>query len=247
MLPYHLGVMDTLQEQGLLTSDTPICGASAGAIAAATHGVGIDSKRALQDTIDISNTCAELGGARGKLLPLLREKLFENIGEEEMETLKNRKGEVGIVYQEVLPFNRPVFETKFDTETDLINAVLHSSTFPFFSSNWPFALDTHKRKFPRIVVDGFFTVPRSRMGCPDFAHGGVEVDEEVLISCFPLDTSGGNVICPDKGTDVAELLETAMEASSAETLIKVYEAGLEDAERWYREQFSKRKDHVKVS
>ncbi|KAL7523801.1 hypothetical protein ACHAXR_000335, partial [Thalassiosira sp. AJA248-18] len=74
----------------------------------------------------------------------------------------------------------------------LIDAVCDSSMFPFFSTPFPVRLRYKEgERIPRVIVDGFFTVPRSRYGCPDFAHlnfddrveeklrsmGGVLVDE----------------------------------------------------------------------
>ena len=67
--------------------------------------------------------------------------------------------------------NRPVLATKFETRECLMDAVMDSSTFPFFSTNWPVRFVRRRgEKLPRIVVDGFFSVPRERYGCPDFSH-----------------------------------------------------------------------------
>ena len=52
-----------------------------------------------------------------------------------------------------------------------MDAVMDSSTFPFFSTNWPVRFVRRRgEKLPRVVVDGFFSVPRERYGCPDFSH-----------------------------------------------------------------------------
>ena len=72
LLPYHLGVLDALQYNKFIDETTPIAGSSAGAIATASHGCGIDSRKVLEATIDISDRTKEMGGARGRLLPLLK-------------------------------------------------------------------------------------------------------------------------------------------------------------------------------
>jgi hypothetical protein len=141
LFPYHLGVMDCLEYCHYLKPTTPLAGSSAGAIAVATKGCGIASSTALQATIDMSDSCHELGGARGRLIPLLQDQLHRLIGPEQFEHLQERQGSVGIAYRELFPYNRPVVETDFETSCDLKRAVCHSSTFPFFSTNWPVALD----------------------------------------------------------------------------------------------------------
>jgi hypothetical protein len=197
----------------------------------------------LESTIEISDTCRERGGARGRLLPLLKEKLYENIGDKEMEVLRARKGAVAIAYKEIFPRNRPVLQTVFEDRHDLVNAVCHSSMFPFFATNWPCALDTSKR-IPRLVMDGYFTVARDRFGCPDFSMAGVDVDRTVTISVFPQETIGLNASLPEdcispameNGDQLQRLFQLATESSSRQELTAVYESGWADAERWCRLQ-----------
>jgi len=243
LLPYHLGVLEGLKYNGFLDESTPIAGSSAGSIAAASFGCGVDSRKVLESTIQISDRCQELGGARGRLLPLLREQLYANVGDEEFEFLRERKGAVGIAYKEVFPRYRPIVQTTFEDRHDLVNSVCHSSMFPFFSSNWPFALDTSKR-FPRLVVDGFFTVPRDKFGCPDFKIAGVDIDRTISVCVFPQESIGLNAssredcISPamEGGDQLQRLLKLATESSSRQELTSVYESGFADAERWCRSQ-----------
>jgi len=250
LLPYHLGVLDSLQYNHFLDATTPIAGASAGAIATAAHACGLDSKVVLDATIDMSDRCKELGGARGRLLPMLRDKLDDFIGEEEFDVFLDREGEAAIAYQQLFPANKPILQTEFEDKHDLMSAVCHSSTFPFFSTNWPVAFDNSKGN-SRIVVDGFFSVPRKRYGCPDFKTAGIEVDRTIMVSPFPkelvgLDTSDPDhcsitpeVKTPDlkgQSQQLFDLFRLATQPSSYEELTQLYESGWEDAERWCRAQ-----------
>lgn len=241
LLPYHLGVLDGLKYHGYLNDATPLAGSSAGAIAAAAHACSVDSRVVLDATIDVSHRCASLGGARGRLLPLLREKLDVFLNEECFDNMLKREGGVAIAYRQLFPSNRPILQTDFKERKDIIDAVCYSSMFPFFATNWPAALDTSER-IPKVMVDGFFTVPRDRFGCPDFKMADVNVDRTVMVSVFPRDSVGltaaspEDCICPAEDVSASTLLQLATEASSASSLIAVYESGFEDAERWCRLQ-----------
>jgi hypothetical protein len=240
LLPYHVGVLESLEYNGFIKPETPIAGSSAGAIATAAHALRVNAKVALEATIDISDSCKALGGARGRLLPLLEQKLQELVTEEAFQNMKERPGLAAIAYREVFPNNRPILQSQFSDPQDLIRAVCHSSMFPFFATNWPVKLDT-SQTFPRLFVDGWFTVPRERWGCPDFAMAGIDVDRTVTVSPFPQEAIGLTASTPEdcispstEGEDTkGRLLRIATEASSREDLTSVYEAGWRDAEEWY--------------
>jgi hypothetical protein len=245
LLPYHMGVLDALKFNGFLNTNTPIAGSSAGSIATAAHACNLDGRLILDATIRISDACKELGGARGRLLPLLRGELNSFIQEEQFAAFQEREGNAVIAYRELFPFNRPIHQTEFKDRHDLINAVCNSSMFPFFSTNFPAAIDTSKQ-FPRVVVDGFFTVPRNRFGCPDFELANVRADRTVGISPFPREAFGisaftaGDFISPtfeDEG-QLQNLFRLATQASSAKELTQLFESGWTDAERWCRVQTS---------
>lgn len=270
LLPYHLGVLDCLQANHYLTHDTPIAGASAGAIAAATKACSIDSKLILDDTIDISNTCQELGRARGKLMPLLRNKMEARIDEDRFRALQERPGRAVVTYHEVFPLFRAIHQVEFEHKEDFINRVCHSSAFPFFTTDWPVAIcDNNKNKptimtfgtqkvslqVPRLVVDGHFAVPADRFGCPDFDKAeGVEVDRTILVTVFPREIVGLNKNLPkedcispalvDDGlAQSLDLLRIATQPSEPAELVALYDAGYADAEKWCRnEEKRSRKD-----
>ena len=261
LLPYHVGALEALEYHGYLSDHTPLAGSSAGSIAAAAQACGIDGPSVLEATIQISDYCDSMGGARGRLLGALRTSLGAMITEEEHRTILERPGKVVIAYQEIFPRYRSIHETKFETRDDLIDAICHSSTFPFFTTHWPAGLAAttttrssrsgKRDKFlPRLVMDGYFAVPRDRFGCPDFDlvatnnDDDVVVDRTVMISVLPQTLVGLNAcdsdmcISPpveDSQNQLQQLLRLAKEPSSRQELTQVYENGWHDAERWCRE------------
>lgn len=151
--------------------------------------------------------------------------------------------------------------TEFDHKEDFIDAVCHSSSFPFFTSNWPVVVDYKKafkhemitfgRKIsltvPRLVVDGFFAVPQNRFGVPDFELAGVEVDRTVSITSFPRQVIGltkeiqghdyiGPSLVDDGIQQTAKLLRLATQPSSAAEYYELYDQGFQDAEKWCNEE-----------
>mmetsp|Transcript_10340 Transcript_10340/g.14626 ORF Transcript_10340/g.14626 Transcript_10340/m.14626 type:complete len:219 (-) Transcript_10340:105-761(-) len=99
--------------------------------------------------------------------------------------------------------------------------------------------------FPRIVVDGYFTVPRERFGCPDLDPFA---DRTVTISPFPHDVIGLTAsnefdrISPAKmegensSAQVEKLFRLAIETASEKEYYELYEDGLRDAELWCRKE-----------
>jgi hypothetical protein len=238
LLPYHLGALDALEYRGFLNDATPLAGASAGAIATASKAAKIDSLRVLDATIKICDRCFELGGARGRLMPLLKQNLATHMGDEQFHTVTQRKGGVAIAYMEIFPRRRSVLQTEFFDRFDLVNAVCHSSMFPFFTSNWPAILDT-SRQHPRLVVDGVFTVPFERVGCPDFKTARIHVDRTIRISVIPQALTGQegareNCISPrfEGAYQLGRLIRLATEGASQTELTALYESGWSDAEKW---------------
>lgn len=240
LLPYHLGVLDALEHRGFVTDDTPLAGASAGAIAAASKAAKIDSWRVLDSTIDICDRCFALGGARGRLMPLLKQNLAHHMGVEQFHTLQNRKGTLALAYMEIYPQRQPVLQTRFQDRWDLIGAICQSSMFPFFTSNWPAILDM-SRKQPRLIVDGVFTSPLESMGCPDFKTAGLQLDRTVCVSVIPKALTGGerdDYISPrwEGAYQLGRLARLAVEGSTRSELTALYESGWHDGERWCRTQ-----------
>jgi hypothetical protein len=243
LLPYHVGVLDSLQYKGCIQPGTPIAGASAGAIAAACHSSRVPSTHVLESAIDISEQCKMIGGARGNLLPLVEEKLDQFLTEERFQSFLDRPGPTSISYREIFPKNQPVLQQDFHDRHDLIKAVCYSSMFPFFATNWPATIDYRAGEFPRLLVDGWFTGPRDRSGCPCFSMAGIDVDRTITVSPFPrsmvglVASDGEDCICPevegDSRSQFERLFRICTQATSRDELTKVYEEGWHDAERWF--------------
>lgn len=245
LLPYHLGGLDALEYKGFLTDETPLAGASAGAIATASKAAKIDSRRVIDSTIGICDRCFAEGGARGRLMPLLKQSLTTHMDAEQFQTLQQRQGVVAIAYAEIFPLRKSVLQTQFRDKFDLISAVCQSSMFPFFTSNWPAMVNTSGR-MPRLLVDGVFTVPLERVGCPDFSMAGLKVDRTVRVSVLPQllmghdETSRENHISPrwEGAYQLGKLVRLATEGSTRPELTALYESGWLDAERWCRMEVS---------
>lgn len=214
--------------------------------ATASFACDIDSRRVLDATVAICERCSELGGARGRLLPLLKHNLCQQIGDEQFDFLQSREGVTLIAYQELFPRNRAVFQSEFHNRNDFMNAIIHSSMFPFFTSNMPAVVDLSSN-YLRICVDGVFTVPMERCGCPDFDAAGVDVvDRTVILSVVPqaltgFDASNKDCISPrwDGPFQLGRLARLALNGSSRKELISLYDSGYKDAERWCREELER--------
>jgi hypothetical protein len=202
----------------------------------------------LEATIAVSDTCAQRGGARGRLLPLLEEQMEALVGDEEFGQFQERQGMIGIAYTEVFPRQQAFLQTEFDSRQELFQAVSWSCMFPFFSTNWPCKLDTSsKNGIPRLMVDGFFSVPRDRLGIPDFREE-ILVDRTIGVSVFPKEMvkleafDEDDCISPSLDDDdpnsveANDLMRLATQASSREELTQVFEAGQRDADKWCGEE-----------
>jgi len=222
LLPYHMGVADCLiYEKYMDPSETVVAGSSAGSIASMAIGCGIDPRLGLEGTIAISDRCVESGrSARGNLLPLLQEQMESLVSENEFDFLQQRrtssrnnkddhdKTGTGVVlaYREIFPTQKSHFQTKFETREELFRSVGYSCMFPFFTTNSPCLIDygnysnnsssNNNFKLPRLLMDGYFTVPRSQFGCPilqdEFPDSGV--DRTVAISCIPQELFGMDAV-----------------------------------------------------
>jgi len=272
LLPYHVGALASLEYNGHLDPiRSPLAGSSAGAIAVAAYGCGVSPEKTLEATIQVSDRCAERGGARGNLLPFVRQCMEEIIDENDFhENFIQRRqqqqnqpkgGEqklssmIGICYRELFPRNRPILKTTFEDRQELIQSVSNSCMFPFFSTNWPCTVDWSSSSFiPRLVVDGYFAVPRERFGCPDFDlmledTELIEDDDKkslqllpnrtVAISVFPADKIGltafdkNDVISPSSSEDIERLFRIATKSTSREELTFAYELGWKNAEEQF--------------
>lgn len=163
LFPYHLGAITSLEHHGRITDPVHLAGASAGAIAVASHAARTPPARAFEAVVRMCEACETQfnGRAVGNLLPLLKIEMDKTLGPDSHTIINEREGVVALAHRELFPNNRPVLMTKFETRDDLIEAVCDSSMFPFFSTPFPARLRyKNGEQLPRVVVDGFFTVPR---------------------------------------------------------------------------------------
>jgi len=283
LLPYHLGALASLAHHGYIDDSTDLAGSSAGAIAVASHSCGVDSRVALDASIRISSLCNPLFLLRGKLMPNLGHELDTLLSQEAHEIANARQGIVGLAHYELYPEVTPRLKTHFKTRKSLIDAVCDSSMFPYFTSNQPCRIvvennsnnerkSAAKNKYNwfrsrrqqqqqlpprvRVAVDGVFTEPLWRIGCPDFnkcddtgGGGGSKkrqhTDKTVMVSVIPrqlVNPIGGlvlgddDVICPNlESNSVAQLSKLILMATTCsipKSLIQLYDSGWMDAERW---------------
>ncbi|CAJ1949388.1 unnamed protein product [Cylindrotheca closterium] len=291
LLPYHLGALASLAYHGILNEDTPIAGSSAGAIAVASHAAQVPSHQALEASMKVSSSCNPLFLASGGLMPRLRLELYRLLGPDAHQTIQERPGLVGLAHLQVYPKISSQLETEFNSEESLVNAICDSSMFPYFTSNRPWNVYMNSglertdhnrpkqrrwnrgwsRKSPiaKVTMDGVFTEPAFRFGCPDIRD---HVDREIKIMVCPqelpnllsfgdpssfafsddpqvvsqLDSSrfhSEDVIAPKLEHNVmaqaSKLGLMAVGPAPRKTLASLYEAGFCDAERWVRKEESR--------
>jgi hypothetical protein len=113
------------------------------------------------------------------LLPLLEEQMESLVGDEEFEyllgttTTEMEDTNIGIAYTQIFPQRKSFLQRSFANRQDLFRAVRFSCMFPFFTTPWPCLLDTTDQQFryPRLMVDGYFSVPRDQFGCHFLCDG----------------------------------------------------------------------------
>ncbi|KAH8582492.1 patatin like esterase [Cryptosporidium sp. chipmunk genotype I] len=162
LIPYHLGVILELQEQGYITESTPLSGASGGSIAAICCALDISMYEAMEACISLYEDCRKHGTA-GRLNQVLERELRKKLPDNVIELLNNRSekgGQIIISFTQLLPVPKAHFVSDFNSKDDLIECILASSTIPFLSVPWP----TFKCR-GKPCVDGYFAVGRGELGC----------------------------------------------------------------------------------
>ncbi|OII74135.1 uncharacterized protein cubi_02937 [Cryptosporidium ubiquitum] len=162
LIPYHLGVILELQEQGYITESTPLSGASGGSIAAICCALDISMYEAMEACISLYEDCRKNGTA-GRLNQVLERELRKKLPDNVVELLNNRSekgGQIIISFTQLLPVPKAHFVSDFNSKDDLIECILASSTIPFLSVPWP----TFKCR-GKPCVDGYFAVGRGELGC----------------------------------------------------------------------------------
>ncbi|KAJ1607597.1 patatin like esterase [Cryptosporidium canis] len=162
LIPYHLGVILELQEQGYINQFTPLSGASGGSIAAICCALDISMYEAMDACISLYEDCRKNGTA-GRLNQVLERELRKKLPDNVVELLNSRSekgGQIIISFTQLLPVPKAQFISDFSSKDDLIECILASSTIPFLSVPWP----TFKCR-GKPCVDGYFAVGRGELGC----------------------------------------------------------------------------------
>lgn len=230
LLPYHLGVLGALLEAGMINpATTPLVGSSAGAIAVASVGCGVDVPTAMAGTLRAAEYC-RVNGARGKLLEALCRELDKVLPDDAHEKLN--AANVSLCYTAVLPTPRGIVADEFSSYADLVQVLRASCNVPLYST--PFPVVWVRRNFG---VDGFFAVDRSLFGCPE-----TDADRTVRVSVFPRESIGlcappSDVICPalELGATSAQmkrLFDWALNPAPEEALKELFKQGRDDALSW---------------
>jgi hypothetical protein len=212
LLPYHLGVLAALTYHGHVTPDTPLAGSSAGAIAVAAHAAQVPTYVALEAAMEISAQCHPWFVAQGRLLPSLEQKLQTLLPTHAHITVNERPGAVGLAHLQLYPQpTRPVLASQsFDSRQALVDAVCDSSMFPYFTSNQPFRMKRRRNHTSKVTgrndnvvvtVDGVFTEPLWRFGCPNTQkHWPGVMDRTVCVSVAPKELVGLGLALGGSGT-----------------------------------------------
>lgn len=215
----------------------------------------------MEGCIRMSDACENMGGARGNLLSLLVEELELLLPSDAHEIVNERPGLTGLAYKEVFPRSKNILATQFRTRQELKEAICNSSMFPFFTSPWPCLIrpssvdknanepnvdgamiSSVEKYLPRLIVDGYFTVPRERFGCPILDD---YVTRTVTVSVFPHQSIGcvkESEICDrispilkeqeNPSYELNDMIRMAINPSSRQSLVALYERGISDAEKW---------------
>lgn len=220
LFPYYIGVVEALEELGIMTEDTKIGGASAGSLIAACYHSGIGTKAATDACLLLA---AELrnNGTRGRLKSNLRIFLEDLLPADVHERCTNR---AYISVTRAFPRPRNMLLSEYESREDLIEALLTSCHIPWWFDNTLFTMFRGKRCY-----DGGLT---NFIPLPPTQHG-------VRVCCFPskqISTVYDIGISPDNYEDwphtLQEMLSWAFEPASDKLLLEFIGKGRADAKAW---------------
>lgn len=220
LFPYYIGVVEALEELGIITEDTKIGGASAGSLIAATYHSGIGSKAATEACLTLA---AELrkNGTRGRLKSNLRTFLEKMLPDDVHERCTNK---AYISVTRAFPRPRNMLLSEYTSREDLIEALLTSCHIPWWFDNTLFT--TFRGK---LCYDGGLT---NFIPLPPTQHG-------VRVCCFPskqITTIYDIGISPDNYEDwphtLQEMLSWAFEPAEDKLLLEFIGKGRADAKAW---------------
>lgn len=220
LFPYYIGVVEALEELGIITENTKLGGASAGSLIAACYHSGIGTKAATEACMTLA---AELrtNGTRGKLKTNLRIFLEDLLPADVHERCSNK---AYISVTQAFPRPRNMLLSHYESREDLIEALLTSCHIPWWFDNTLFTMFRGKRCY-----DGGLT---NFIPLPPTQHG-------VRVCCFPskqISVVYDIGISPDNYEEwphsLQEMLSWAFEPASDKLLVEFIGKGRADAKAW---------------
>jgi hypothetical protein len=235
LFPWHVGVAQRLQELNYLNKNTPIAGASAGALCCAVIGTGMQSQDVLAFTEDLCDSLRKSGRAQFRMKGVLEKALMDNLPDDAHTIISERPGSVGVAITELSLSSGAtgVLIKEFYSKSDLVQCLLGSCNVPFWFHYLPVL-----RVRNAFVVDGFFGQNRKYFGAPE-----IECAESIIRVCaLPSSliglesTSNLDTICPDilGNGAMRDMLALALEPGSQEQLQLLYDMGYSAASEWHK-------------
>eukprot|EP00965_Chrysotila_dentata_P227662 6196141-Pleurochrysis_carterae.AAC.5 len=228
LFPYFIGIGYSLLSAGAIDSRTPLGGSSAGSIVAGALACGVDKTEVRRGLSELAANVRN-GQTLNSALRLELDRLLPDDAPERAE------GRLKVCYRQVFPWPKSFEVTKWDSKQDLINTICASCNWPFFFSRWPLVWVRRG-----LAVDGFFTQPMSRFGCP-----ALDADRTVLICSLPrmeVKADQGDLIQPGVASfssppfSDGEWFSYAMAPASEETFDQIIELGEEHGQQWLRQE-----------
>ena len=128
LFPYYCGVASSLADGGLLTTATPLAGASAGSLIAACIKSGMPFDEIIEHCLRLMHDC-RVNGTRGRLGPVLETFLEKHLPEDAHEKCKDK---AYVAVTKALPYVRPILVSDFYSREDLIRALMTSCHIPWY-------------------------------------------------------------------------------------------------------------------
>lgn len=175
LFPYYVGAAYTLKDAGLLTPRTPLGGSSAGSVVATCLACDLDEQQVL---FGLDNLVNDVRG--GMLLQHAVQKHLDLMLPDDAAARCEAHG-LHIAYLRVTPWPKRMLVTKWADKADLIDTICGSCNWPLFFSKYPLVWCRGS-----LALDGWFTEPNGRFGCPPVADkNGVPPHRTIGLCCVP--------------------------------------------------------------
>ncbi|KAJ7557319.1 hypothetical protein O6H91_05G121800 [Diphasiastrum complanatum] len=219
LFPYYLGATHCLMQHGYITENTPLAGASAGAIACGAIVGGIPIHEALKATKLLAQDCRTYG-TLFKVRDILRVYFNRYLPPD---AYLRANGRMRVAITQVFRSPKGILVDHFTSNEDLINAVLASCFIPGFVAARPCTLFRGS-----FVIDGgltYFTPPTA-------------AKKTVGISAFQIDRFGLDDIeisphlNPQNAVSPSKLLGWALHPQADSTIDTLFSMGYRNARAW---------------